>query len=98
MMLQYPIRKLVELVDEISNVDTTHRIGLGEWHWLGEVLPGTSASLRVRSFNLHSQLFKLSSRQPADPGYLIKLLLIADHHRLIIVLGYNLIKVGRELS
>jgi hypothetical protein len=47
MVLQNPIRKLVELVDKVSDVDTAHRIGLGERHGLREVLPESSAPLRI---------------------------------------------------
>jgi hypothetical protein len=47
MVLQNPIRKLVELVDKVSDVDTAHGVGLGERHGLREVLPESSASSRV---------------------------------------------------
>jgi hypothetical protein len=39
-MLQYAVRKLIELIDEIPNIDTAHGVCLGERHRLGEVLPG----------------------------------------------------------
>jgi hypothetical protein len=39
-VLQHSVRKLVELIDKISDVDATHGIGLRERHRLWEVLPG----------------------------------------------------------
>jgi hypothetical protein len=62
MVLQHPIRKLVELVDKVSNVDTAHGVGLGERHGLREVLPVLSAGFGISPLNLHSQLLKLSGR------------------------------------
>ena len=62
MVLQHPIRKLVELVDKVSDVDTAHGVGLREWHGLWEVLPGSSASFSVGHLSLHGQLLKLSGR------------------------------------
>lgn len=44
-VLQHPIRELVELIDKVSDVDTAHGVGLREWHGLREVLPESSASL-----------------------------------------------------
>jgi hypothetical protein len=38
-MLQYTVRKLVKLIDEIADIDTAHWVSLGERHRLGEVLP-----------------------------------------------------------
>ena len=61
-MLQYSIRELVELVDKVSDVDTAHRVGLGERHGLREILPESSASFTVGSLSLHGQLLKLSGR------------------------------------
>jgi hypothetical protein len=62
MVLQNPIRKLVELVDKVSDVDTAHRIGLRERHGLRKVLPESSAAFGISPLNLHSQLLKLSGR------------------------------------
>jgi hypothetical protein len=62
MVLQHSIRKLVELVDKVPDVDTAHRVGLGERHGLGEVLPESSESSSVGNLSLHGQLLKLSGR------------------------------------
>jgi len=61
-VLQHTIRELVELIDKVSDVDTAHRVGLGERHGLREILPESSASFTVGSLSLHGQLLKLSCR------------------------------------
>ena len=62
MVLQHPIRKLVELVYKVSDVDTAHGVGLGERHGLREVLPESSESSSVGDLSLHGQLLMLSGR------------------------------------
>ena len=44
-LLVHTIGKLIELVDKVANIDTTHGVRLGEGHRLGEALPASGRQL-----------------------------------------------------
>lgn len=55
-MLRHTIGELVELLDKVANVDTTHRVRLGEGHALREPMPG----YQQRTHSTHIAICSLS--------------------------------------
>ena len=91
MLLIHPIRELIELVDEIPDVYTTHRICLGKWHRLREPLPvAISARECFKDRDVHGQRLRFSGSEPAHSGHLVKLVLVTNFHWLIIIVGDDL--------
>jgi hypothetical protein len=91
MMLRDTIGKLVKLVYKSADVDTAHRIRLREWHCLWKALPMTNKHRDMAAtINSHGKRLHLACCQPTNAGDLIEFFLIVDHHRLIVVFGYNL--------
>jgi len=71
MVLQHSVRELVELVHEVSNVDTAHRIGLREWHGLRKVLPALISEIQqtwIRFTSTAARALLLAASTPLIPG------------------------------
>jgi hypothetical protein len=84
-MLKMVVRKKVELVQEVADVDATEWVHLGKWQDTGEAYTISKILLDVKMSILHELPSRLVWSKPTDIDNFIVLVQITDRHWHIIV-------------